>query len=76
MPRSVRAAIVAAHEALHLSDIVDRSRDDSFGLIFGRWMVFTAPSPHYNGLSLTVKMIAIWRKPASINPLPQGEVGG
>lgn len=76
MPRSVRAVIVAAHEALHLSDIVDRSRDDSFGLIFGRWMAFTAPSPNYNGLSLTVKMIAIWRKSASINLLHQGEVGG
>ncbi len=73
MPRSVRAAIVAAHEALHPFDIVGRSFDDSFGLISGHWWDFAALSPHYNGLSLTVKMIAVWRKSASINLLHQGE---
>jgi len=76
MPRSVRAAIVAAHEALHLFDIGGRSFDDSFDLISGRWRTFAASLSHYKGLSFTVKLIAIWRKSASINLLHHGKVGG
>jgi len=59
MPRSVRAAIVAAHEALHPFDIADRSCGDSFGFHLPRLKDLLHLYPHYKGLSLTVKLITI-----------------
>lgn len=69
MPRPVHAAIVAAHEALRPFDIVGKLRDASFGFISGHVRIVLHPHSHYKGLSLTVKLIAIWRKSASISLL-------
>jgi hypothetical protein len=75
MLRPVRAAIVAAHEALHPFDIADRSFGDSFGFPLPRLKDVPHPYPHYKCLSFTVKLIAIRRISAFFSLLHHRGIG-